>query len=81
MAVGDVCLLLRFSSVATSPETFDQSHCSHLQVTVLGTPAEEVGGGKKDLIKAKAFDDIDVAMMAHPFRYNVSRPNTLSRIE
>ncbi|XP_066523574.1 peptidase M20 domain-containing protein 2-like isoform X2 [Hoplias malabaricus] len=36
------------------------------QITVLGTPAEEDGGGKIDLIKAGAFEDIDVVFMAHP---------------
>ncbi|XP_044283693.1 peptidase M20 domain-containing protein 2 isoform X2 [Varanus komodoensis] len=37
-----------------------------VQVTVLGTPAEEDGGGKIELIKAGAFDDLDVVFMAHP---------------
>ncbi|XP_041927920.1 peptidase M20 domain-containing protein 2-like isoform X1 [Alosa sapidissima] len=35
-------------------------------VTVLGTPAEEDGGGKVDLILAGAFKDMDVVFMAHP---------------
>ncbi|XP_072168627.1 xaa-Arg dipeptidase-like [Diadema setosum] len=51
------------------------------RVTVLGTPAEEGGGGKKDLIKAGVFQDIDVAMMAHPFQHNISRPIVLSLVE
>jgi amidohydrolase len=37
-----------------------------LRVTVLGTPAEEVGGGKVDLLDAGAFSGVDVAMMVHP---------------
>lgn len=37
-----------------------------IRVTVLGTPAEEGGGGKVDLLNAGAFDDADVAMMVHP---------------
>jgi amidohydrolase len=36
------------------------------QLIVLGTPAEEEGGGKIDLINAGAFQNIDVAMMSHP---------------
>jgi amidohydrolase len=36
------------------------------QVTVLGTPAEEAGGGKVDLILAGAFEGVDAAMMVHP---------------
>ncbi len=35
-------------------------------VVVLGTPAEERGGGKIDLIDAGAFADVDAAMMLHP---------------
>lgn len=42
------------------------------QITVLGTPAEEGGGGKIDMIKAGVFDDIDVAMMVHPCPKTVS---------
>ena len=37
-----------------------------LRLTVLGTPAEEAGGGKVDLILAGAFDGVDAAMMMHP---------------
>lgn len=37
-----------------------------LTVTVLGTPAEEGGGGKIELLDAGAFDDIHFAIMAHP---------------
>jgi len=35
-------------------------------LVVVGCPAEEHGAGKKDLIKAGVFKDIDVAMMIHP---------------
>ncbi|KAG7465666.1 hypothetical protein MATL_G00155860 [Megalops atlanticus] len=37
-----------------------------VKVTVLGTPAEEEGGGKVDLILAGAFEGLDVVFMAHP---------------
>ena len=43
-------------------------------VTVLGTPAEEEGGGKVELIRYRAFKDIDVAMMVHPFPDTYIRP-------
>ncbi|MGH3495923.1 MAG: M20 family metallopeptidase [Nocardioidaceae bacterium] len=39
---------------------------ARLRITVLGTPAEEAGGGKVDLILAGAFDGVDAAMMMHP---------------
>jgi amidohydrolase len=37
------------------------------QVVLLGTPAEEGGGGKVILIEHGAFADVDAAMMFHPF--------------
>jgi amidohydrolase len=36
-------------------------------VELIGTPAEEGGGGKIRLIDAGAFRDVDVAMMYHPY--------------
>ncbi|MGI8613459.1 MAG: M20 family metallopeptidase [Nocardioidaceae bacterium] len=41
-----------------------------LRLTVLGTPAEESGGGKVDLILADAFKGVDAAMMMHPAPYD-----------
>lgn len=35
-------------------------------LVVVGCPAEEHGAGKKELIKAGVFKDVDVAMMIHP---------------
>lgn len=37
------------------------------EVILLGTPAEEGGGGKIKLIRAGAFERIEAAMMFHPF--------------
>ncbi len=42
------------------------------RVTILGTPAEEGGGGKIRLLDAGAFDDADVAMMIHPAEADVA---------
>ncbi|PAA47307.1 hypothetical protein BOX15_Mlig005194g2, partial [Macrostomum lignano] len=38
------------------------------RVTVLGTPAEEHYGGKINFIEAGFFKDVDVALMAHPYK-------------
>ena len=38
-----------------------------LRLTVLGTPAEEGGGGKVTLVKEGYFDDVHAALMVHPF--------------
>ncbi|HTS46554.1 MAG TPA: M20/M25/M40 family metallo-hydrolase, partial [Bryobacteraceae bacterium] len=37
------------------------------EVVLLGTPAEEGGGGKIKMIDAGVFDGLDAAMMYHPF--------------
>ncbi len=39
----------------------------NLKVTLFGTPSEEGGGGKIDLINAGYFDDVHAAMMIHPW--------------
>ena len=49
-----------------------------IRVTVLGTPAEEGGGGKIDLIAAGAFDDASAAMMIHPSTRDVVDPRVLA---
>lgn len=36
------------------------------RVEVIGTPAEEGGGGKVKMVDAGVFDDLDAAMMVHP---------------
>jgi amidohydrolase len=38
-----------------------------MTVRVLGTPAEEGGGGKVVMLDAGAFDDVHAAMMVHPW--------------
>lgn len=47
-------------------------------ITVLGTPAEEGGGGKQLLIDNGAFDDIDIAMMVHPATSTALMPKCLA---
>ena len=44
-------------------------------VTVMGTPAEEGGGGKVLMIKEDCFCDVDVAMMVHPSPYDDAFPD------
>jgi amidohydrolase len=47
-------------------------------VVVLGTPGEEVLGGKIDIVKAGVFKEIDVAMMVHPNILNMVTVQTLA---
>ena len=49
-----------------------------LRVTVLGTPAEETGGGKLRLIDAGAFDGVHAAMMVHPWPTDVATPSIIA---
>lgn len=41
-----------------------------LRVKVVGTPAEEHGGGKVVLLERGVFDDVDLALMVHPLPRN-----------
>ncbi len=45
-----------------------------LRVSVLGTPAEESGGGKIGFIEGGFFDDVHASMMVHPFPSDVAEP-------
>ena len=42
------------------------------RVAVMGTPAEEGGGGKELMLRQGAFSDIDAAMMVHPANHELS---------
>ena len=46
-----------------------------VRLVVLGTPAEEALGGKEMLIRAGAFDGVDVALMAHPAPVEIADPH------
>ena len=48
------------------------------RLTVMGTPAEEGGGGKVFMIEKGAFKEIDLAMMVHPTPFNVAMPLALA---
>lgn len=49
------------------------------KVTVLGTPDEEGNGGKIELIRRGAFDDVDIAMMSHGYPVSDPAPVLLAR--
>jgi amidohydrolase len=48
------------------------------RVTVLGTPAEEGGGGKELLARRGALRGIDAAIMVHPNAYETAYPRLLA---
>jgi amidohydrolase len=45
-----------------------------LRVSIIGTPAEEGGGGKVLLLERGAFEGVDAAMMVHPAAYEDPAP-------
>ncbi len=47
-------------------------------LAILGTPAEEGGGGKEFMIRRGAFDDIDAAMMVHPADRDLRTMHTIA---
>lgn len=48
------------------------------RLRILGTPAEEGGGGKEYMIKAGALDGVDAALMVHGADYNLTELTTLA---
>ena len=51
----------------------ESSNAPKGRLTVMGTPAEEGGGGKEYLIQNGAFEDVDIAMMVHPTPHSAVR--------
>jgi amidohydrolase len=47
-------------------------------VSVIGTPAEEGGGGKIVMVEKGVFDDVDCALMIHPGPADVLEPEVLA---
>jgi len=48
------------------------------RVVILGTPAEEGGGGKVRLIDAGAFEGVDAALMVHPANGDLTSMNVIA---
>ena len=49
------------------------------RVSLIGTPAEEGGGGKEKLARAGVFDDVDAVIMLHPFTHDIAMHPFLGR--
>ena len=48
------------------------------RLRILGTPAEEGGGGKEFMLRDGAFDGVDAAMMVHPADHDLPTLSTLA---
>ncbi|MEI7714779.1 MAG: M20 family metallopeptidase [Mycobacterium sp.] len=52
-----------------------------LRVVLLGTPAEEAGGGKELMLRAGVFDDVAATVMIHPGPVNIAGARSLALSE
>ncbi len=77
--IGHACghNLIATSGVGAAVGLIKAIEPSDARVVILGTPAEEAYGGKVIMANKGAFDDIDVAMMAHPMAIDFADPPML----
>lgn len=70
--------LIAASSVGAAIGLAEIAEELDLKVEVFGTPAEEGGGGKIELLERGAFEGLDLAMMVHPGPVDVARADPLA---
>ncbi|GFG51788.1 peptidase M20 [Mycolicibacterium agri] len=70
--------IIAASAVGTALALAEVADELGLTVVLLGTPAEEAGGGKVLLLNAGAFDDVAVAVMVHPGPIDIARARSLA---
>src|SRR6202522_286344 len=78
--IGHACghNIIAASAVGTALALADVADELGLTVSLLGTPAEEFGGGKVLLINAGVFDDLALAVMVHPGPLDVAAARSLT---
>lgn len=78
--VGHACghNVIATSSLGAAAALADMVGELGIRLTVLGTPAEEGGGGKIDLLAAGAFEDTAAAMLIHPSPRDLADPRLLA---
>ena len=83
--IGHACghNIIAASAVGAALALADVADELGLRVSLLGTPAEEFGGGKVLLLNAGVFDDLAVSVMVHPGPVDIAaaRSLTLSAIK
>jgi amidohydrolase len=70
--------IIAASAVGTALALADVADELGLKVVLLGTPAEEAGGGKVLLLNAGTFDDIAATVMIHPGPIDIARARSLA---
>lgn len=70
--------IIAASAVGAALALADVADDLGLKIVLLGTPAEEAGGGKVLLLKAGTFDDIAATVMIHPGPIDIARARSLA---
>jgi amidohydrolase len=81
--IGHACghNIIAASAVGTALALAEVADELGLTVALLGTPAEEAGGGKELLLEAGVFDDVAVAVMVHPGPTDIAAARSLALSE
>ncbi|MFD0399048.1 M20 family metallopeptidase [Kitasatospora sp. NPDC127121] len=73
--------IIAASSVGAALALRDVADDLGITVMVLGTPAEEEGGGKIAMLEAGVFDEVSMAMLVHPAPEDNCAPRPLALVE
>ena len=78
--IGHACghNIIAASAVGAALALADVAEELGLRVSLLGTPAEEFGGGKVLLLNAGVFDDLAVSVMVHPGPVDIAAARSLT---
>ncbi|MGV0813145.1 M20 family metallopeptidase [Mycolicibacterium boenickei] len=81
--IGHACghNIIAASAVGTALALADVADDLGLTVVLVGTPAEELGGGKVLLLNAGVFDDIAATVMLHPGPVDIAAARSLALSE
>ena len=80
--IGHACghNLIAIAAIGAALAAKQAIDCFNGTVCVIGTPAEELIGGKVKMVEEGIFSDIDVAMMVHPGTFNTATVNALAAV-
>ncbi len=78
--IGHACghNIIAASAIGTALALAEVADDLQVTVTLVGTPAEESGGGKALLLKAGVFDDIAATVMLHPGPADIAAARSLA---
>ena len=81
--IGHACghNIIAASAVGAALALADVADDLGLTVALLGTPAEEAGGGKALMLQAGTFDDVALAVMVHPGPTDIAAARSLALSE